>query len=142
MTCATRARYASGWTDRNGRVPTNGSERCDDVILSAMKPSRRDVAPPGSTEVVLKETAMVRVGGARVGCSNLWEREHLLEDGSTITAMSARVAIAAQTVVVRVGTELAIDGARYVVIAIDKPHGHLGRVVLSLRAPSPEDDCR
>lgn len=83
-------------------------------------------------EVVLKETAVVRVGDARVGCGNLWERAFVRADGATVVGMSARVSVGDHAVIVGVGSELDIDGARYVVAAIDKPAGKLGRVSLRL----------
>lgn len=68
---------------------------------------------------------MVRVGGARVGCANLWPRAR---DGGE--AMSAIVALEGDRVVVFVGSELGIDGARYRVGAIEKTPGAPGRVRL------------
>ena len=81
-------------------------------------------------EVVLKETAMVRVGGSRVGCGNLWEREYALPDGSTTTGMSARVAIGDSVHYIGAGSELVVDGTRYRVAGIDKEPGKLGLVRL------------
>ena len=59
-------------------------------------------------EVVLKETAMVRVGNTRVGCGNLWEREYALPDGSTVTGMSARVQMGNDVFYVGAGSELVV----------------------------------
>ncbi len=68
---------------------------------------------------------MVRVGGARVGCANLWPRAR---DGGE--AMSAIVALEGDRHAVFVGSELTIDGARYRVGAIEKTPGARGRVRL------------
>ncbi len=82
-------------------------------------------------DVVLKETTLVRVGKAKVGCGNLWERAYTLPDGSTTRGMSARVAIGDVVIDVGVGSELCIDGVRYRVTGIDKEPGALGRVRLA-----------
>jgi hypothetical protein len=81
-------------------------------------------------DVVLKETAVVRVGNARVGCGNLWEREYTLPDGSAVRGITARLAIGDVIVYVGVGSQLSIDGTRYHVAGIDKPSGSGGLVLL------------
>ena len=81
-------------------------------------------------EVVLKETAMVRVGNTRVGCGNLWEREYALPDGSTVTGMSARVQMGQDVFYVGAGSELVVEGQRWRVVGIDKEPNVLGRVRL------------
>jgi hypothetical protein len=79
----------------------------------------------------LREGAVVRVGGARVGCANLWPRAR---DGGE--AMSAIVAVEGERHVVFVGSELAIEGERYRVRAIDKTPGAPGRVrIARITAP-------
>jgi hypothetical protein len=102
----------------------------------ALAAPRRQAAPLAavnarmSEEIILKEGTMARVGSLRVGCGNFWEREHTLPDGSTTTAMSARLAIVDDAVFVGEGSEVVIDGARYRVVAVEKTQGASGRLRL------------
>ena len=81
-------------------------------------------------DVVLKETAVVRVENVRVGSGNYWEREYELPDGTTATGMSARLSMDGAVRVVGVGSEITVNGHRYCVVAIDKPPRARGLVYL------------
>ena len=78
----------------------------------------------------LRESAVVQIGGVRVGCGNLWERTYQLADGSTTSGMSARVSFGDEVLIVGVGSALTIAAAHFRVSAIEKQAGELGRVAL------------
>jgi hypothetical protein len=78
--------------------------------------------------ILLKETAVTRVGSARVGCGNLWEREYPLADGTIATGLSARVSVDGEDSFVGAGSDLVVEGLRYRVLGVDKAPGALGTV--------------
>lgn len=88
-------------------------------------------------DVVLKETAVVRIGAVRVGCGNVWERDYELPDGSTKQGMTARVSFDGAVFYAGVGSELTIDGVLYRVAVIEKEPGALGRVHLAIAGKPP-----
>lgn len=72
------------------------------------------------------------VGGARVGCGNLWDDDYVLPDGRTVHGMTATLAVAGteDRMVVGVGSVADIGGRLWRVVAIDKEQGRRGTVTL------------
>jgi len=80
--------------------------------------------------ITLDATTVEEIGATQVGCGNLWERDFELPDGSSVSAMSARLAFGPLALDVYVGSRFRLDNENYRVTAIDKDAGRRGQVTL------------
>lgn len=80
--------------------------------------------------VELVETTVGELAGVRVGCGNFWDRSWRDPDGTERSGLSAKLAPfdREEDLVVGEGTRLEVGEVRWVVTAIHKATGELGRL--------------
>ena len=89
---------------------------------------------PGEVRIV--ETTVGVLGERRVGAGNIWPSQYTLPDGSEATGMTAQLFVlgGGPSMIVGPGSELDLDGERWVVTAVEKPDDRShGWVILSYR---------
>jgi hypothetical protein len=104
-----------------------------EAALATASPNPEPEAP--ARDVLLREATVGRLGEARVGCGNFWQRRYALADGSHAEGLSARLAFVNGTRVLIVGTGSAfeLDGRIWRVIEVAKDGAKPGQIRIDSR---------
>jgi hypothetical protein len=89
---------------------------------------------PAMSQETIRANAVGRLGTARVGVGNVYERT--AEEGPPRSGLSAQLFPSdGDAITVWPGDVVALGGARWTVVSVDRPEGERGSVTLAPAAP-------